>query len=116
MKYKTIELSKFEKTKGSYSIYFVYPKNGQPVVIKGMHKYMGPYIKKHYPMALVRYTFWENGRSRGSWCFTCKGIYVSQNYKSNKRYTVKKYMSNGNIVTKQFKRLPKKWIPFFDIE
>ena len=114
---KTIELSDFEKRCPScpWAIYFIYPKDGEPVVVKGMSKDVVQYVREHYPVALVRYTFWKDGVSRGHWMFTNSNHPIR--YHEPGRFVMRdgrrwKVMIGDR--TYSFRRLPKRWIPEFD--
>ena len=109
---KTIELSKFEaNTVGTpWAVYFVYPKDGEPVLVKGTSDEVFSYVKENYPVALIRYTYWRNGISRGGWRFTSSHRYV---IRAGRRWRVS--VKRGDYwYDYSFRRLPKKWIPEFD--
>jgi len=116
---KTIELSRFEKTKSSrfggtqaFVIYFVYPKNGEAVVVKGMSEEVEKYVKEHYPIAFYRYTMWRNGFGRGYWRFTDRYRFISH---EGRRLRVTIYHKNGDLKRVfTLRRIPHKWIPEFD--
>jgi len=131
MKLEEIVLSEFKSTTSDgyfldgydssesnpYAIFFVYSKCGKSCVVKGMSKEVKEYCKKHFPQALINYTFWKNKRHRGGWRFNGKDIYVG-NYvgKDNKRrgYSVAIYKNRELVKSLHFRRMPKKWIPEFD--
>ena len=108
---KTIELSGFEKRHPScpWAMYFVYPQDGEPVVVKGMSRDVVQYVREHYPVALVRYTYWKDGVSRGHWMFT--------NSNHERRFVVRdgrRWKVWIGDRTYSFRRLPRRWIPEFD--
>ncbi len=115
---KTIELSKFEKTRRKYGgtqpfvIYFVYPKDGEPVVVKGMYDAVEKYVKQTFPLALYRWTMWVDGGSRGGWSFTCEGRYI---HRKGRRHELSVYDGNKLVRKLSFRRVPRKWIPEFDL-
>lgn len=133
---KTIELSKFVQTKkeatdglskwyvcDAYAIAFVYPKVGEPTVVKGMYEQLKDYVKQNFPIALVNLTLWKNGNSRGYWYFNSNdGFTRSIGKISSKRslqYSPKGYRRGYNIRiggnnTLHFRRMPKKWLKEFD--
>jgi hypothetical protein len=119
---QVIELSEFKSTKVAqpaswrrisepYAIWFVYPKDQQPVVVKGMCSEVAAFVMKTYPKALCRYTYWKNGSERGGWKFTCPKMYVVE---GRRRKIVTIYTADNNPRELSFRRLPKKWIPEFD--
>ncbi len=126
MQFKVIELSTFISTKSQnkyglgfsepYSIWFVYPKDSKPLVVKGMSEEVQNYVERNYPLALCRYTMWKNGQSRGGWRFTGTSRYISR---EGRRYKVSIYSLHPykSRLIRQFtlRRVPRKWIPEFEI-
>jgi len=114
---KIIELSKFSPSRRSYggsepfAMYFVYPKGEEPCLVKGTSDEVRDYVDKHFPIALFRYTFWQNGKSRGHWQFTGSGRYISYN---GRKIVVHIHDSPKNVRELSFRRLPHRWIPEFD--
>lgn len=117
---QTIELSKFHKTKtfgmsDPYVIYFVYPKDGQPVMVKGMYREVDEFVKEKYPMAIYRWTMWKDGKSRGHWGFTCPNRYAIETVvNGHRRIKITIYHDNRGRVEFTLRRMPKRWIPEFD--
>jgi ABC-type sulfate transport system substrate-binding protein len=118
---QTIELSKFHHTKthgfaDPYVIYFVYPKDGQPVMVKGMYREVEAFVKETYPMSFYRWTMWKGGESRGSWGFACKDKYAMETIVDGRRRVEVSIFNNRTLVRKfTLRRMPKKWIPEFDV-
>lgn len=131
---KTIELSKYKGKRAvtlpqssrhgtgrsdPFSIAFVYPREGDPVVVKGIHGEVLKYVKAHFPVSLVRFTFWQNGVSRGLWRFFGVRIYVTHSSqitkvdKDRRGFTVTVFNSD-NRTNFHFRRMPKKWLSIFD--
>jgi len=120
---KIIELSKFtpsgKDSHASYysqsqpfAIYFVYPQNGENVIVKGMSREVRDYVLKHYPMALFRYTYWQKGEHRGDWCFSGRGRYVNWDKKKRKYKFI--FFSGPKSKVFYLKRMPHRWIPEFN--
>ena len=115
MKLPEIELSKFYSCRKHwfsqpFTICFVYPKDGKPFVLKGMAPDVDDYLSK-IGLALYRSTYWQDGKSRGSWAFTDSNRYVEK--LPNGKFCVTIYgMANKTI---NFRRMPKRWIPEFDV-
>jgi hypothetical protein len=116
--------SLWEPNSKPYAIYFVYSKCGRKCVVKGMSEEVREFCQKNFPEALLRYTFWKDGRSRGGWTFTKPKIYAQEisrilssdeNEKCKKRRGIRviKYYDN-RFEEFYFRRMPKKWIPEFD--
>lgn len=119
---KEIVLSPFMKTRNQYgyslpySIAFVYPKNKPVVVVKGMYHLVKDYVEKHYPISVFRMTNWQNGESRGGW-YSSKncGIYFKSVKLGNRnKFEIKVYTDKTNYIQKIVRRIPHKWIPFYD--
>jgi len=107
---------------GAFAHFFMYTKHKGNFILKGYDKEIEKWISDnnitHY---IVNKTFFGNmDRSgmyteknhRSYWAFWYPGIYVSEPTESEKKYLVHSY--NPEKVLK-FKRLPKRWIPEYDL-
>lgn len=115
---REIILSEFEKTRDSwgnampFAIAFVYPKNGDPVVVKGMLLQVEKYVEKTFPVSFYNISMWKNGRTRGSWQFTNDRGYVFR--RKNKWEIVLRNKDSKEYKEMYLKRMPHRWIPEFD--
>jgi hypothetical protein len=118
-----------------YCFAFVYSRKGN-FLVKGMFSEVKEYIQENLTDALVKYTFFHNGKSRGYWEFVNKQEYVLSGsgrtrckrrlvYEHDERDKYGRYpgkrkgyvvLLRGEKRSKKlyFKRLPHKWIPEFD--
>lgn len=130
---KEIILSDFVKTKSRFggtdpwSIFFVYSKRGN-FIIKGMSREVEKYIHDSFDRAFCRYTFWQNGMSRGFWRFWGADFYFGSSKVRNRRkntiytfLTIKSPDCNGEIIKRRkectlmtVRNIPKRWLPIFD--
>lgn len=103
-----------------WAMYFIYAPEGN-FILKGKENKDGlpslnDYIKKHFPICLYRYTYWENGESRGSWRFSCPRMYVEgPSRRTNRKYEIvafKELEKGRKVLT--FRRIPKKWLPEYN--
>jgi hypothetical protein len=94
-----------------YCMCFVYTPT-KFVLLKGMAFKVEPYLKANYPKAVYRMTYWKDGRSRGFWRSTLR-ISFSFDYK-NRRHEISIRMPDGTEKLMNVRRIPKKWIPFYD--
>ena len=113
--YRRIDLSNFKPTKGRFGnlpfvTAFVYPKNGEPVMITGIGDEVWDYINSRFTKALIKTDYWKNGTHRGSWhLHGVTGYIFSRGFCGKGKYTIQVGQNK-----KTFKRMPHKWIPFFD--
>ena len=127
MKLHEVQLSPFISTRSpygyamSYCIAFAYPKLWQPFIVKGMSAEVRQFIDR-YDMALIYITYWRGGVCRGLWQFnnksggTLRYYYTHVSHSKHKHHRVE-IMQDGVIVkTLYFRRMPRKWIPEFNIE
>lgn len=114
-KFKEIVLSTFKPGQSTdpYSIYFVYQKNQEPLVIKGRSAECKTYIEQRCPYSVYRYTFWFQKTSRGGWKSTkTLGIYFIQ---KDRKYEVS-IVKNGKVIyMAKFRSIPKRWIDVYDL-
>lgn len=122
----------FSQTKqwaNPYCHAFVYARKGN-FLVKGMLNEVEDYISHNLADALVNFTLFKDGQTRGYWKFINaeqkislkigSGIVrvtprlVEENSSNNKGYTV--YLRSFSETKElHFKRLPHKWIPEFDL-
>ena len=145
MKMEEIILEGMEvKSTHPFAIYFVYAPEGN-FVLKGRSGACEKYIAKHFSKCLYNYTYWHNGESRGGWRFNCKGMYVDTPSERQRQIIRNEAEENGNSWTYklynlrpriakyevfayfrdanrelhrkgfEFRRMPRKWIPEFDM-
>jgi hypothetical protein len=96
-----------------YSIYFVYPQNEKPFIIKGGSKDCERFLKAHPNPAIYYYSFWHKGKHRGGW-LTHKFFISISRYDSNYRLVNGYILSKGGQVIKRVRRIPRKWIKEYD--
>ena len=96
-----------------YAVYFVYAPQGN-YMITGYDKKVEPYVDKHFPKCIYRYTFWKKGSSRGSWVFNGVKCYIDTPDKKNNKYVFYSCGVNGKIEHLKLRRIPNKWIPEYD--
>lgn len=114
--YTTILLGYKPARNDPFTIAFVYPKNGQPLVVKGSASAVNGYLKR-FPMALVNITYWKNKQSRNFWRFTCQNVYLRRVSDTQSGFQLRVYDTKSRqlVRTKRFKRVPHKWVPEFDV-
>lgn len=125
---KVIDLGSFTKTKNpicggtqGYCVLFVYPKNDEPFIVKGMSEKVTSYVQENVKNidAILNYTWWENGKSRNYWMCTAKGVYITtrrkREFTGRKLFRVLCYRENGPSKELWFRRMPTKWLPEYDL-
>lgn len=88
-----------------YSIYFIYPKDESPFIIKGGANDLEKWIERYKTPAIVHITYWKHGFSRR----VIQIINVDRNiytYKKKGKWLVS---LNGEVI-KTIKRIPRKWM------
>jgi hypothetical protein len=121
-------------SRNPWTMFFVYCKDGSSFIVKGHPHSCEQYVLcncKH--PCLVRYTYWKDGVSRGSWTFYDaftklqywkNGQWLQTNIVTTKirrfirregnKYKLIVFSENKKVLEKTFKRVPHKWIPEFD--
>ena len=99
-----------------YCMYFVYPEHGQPVIVKGLWSKVDSYVRCQYNNALVRQTFWCQGKSRGLWSFVGKGRSIVKTVDGKWLVTIHDYCRPEQLRVFKFRRVPHKWVPEFDFK
>jgi hypothetical protein len=122
--YPVIELpadGKPEWCKGAWCMVFVYSKYKGNFVVKGYHREVFKYLKENHTHYFYYLSMWSKCNSRGFWSFWKDNVSIFSPDKSSKRFKrykfqVVKYLkgTHDRIFEKEFKRLPKRWIPEFD--
>lgn len=110
---------------GAYTLAFVYSKNSGNFVLRGYYGEVKQYLKKHYTHYFVNYSLWSGGHSRNIWDFwnDSIGIFSPSQRRKDRKYEVRPYTGGRNNISLKefdakrlkFKRLPKRWIPEFDM-
>lgn len=127
-KYKIIDVPASGKRgwmNGAYSLTFVYSKHNGNFVLRGYIGEVQEYLKKNYTHYFCNMVLFGGYRHRNIWKFwkDSVGIFepiVKSRYeKRNRKYHVGMYSSLGDSsetkISYEFKRLPKRWIPEFDM-
>jgi hypothetical protein len=139
--YETIELGKFQTTKGDYTtqpftISFVLTPDNTWRVVKGMSDDVDEYVKKHFPICLCNKTYWKNGKSRSHWTFYGIQAYISWRKKVENRlrhdFSDEAYQKHrkarlafqlmvfppgneGKPTIQWFRRVPRKWLDVYNL-
>lgn len=111
---------------GAYSLCFVYSKYKGNFVLRGYAKEVEEYLRKNYTHYFYNITLWHQGFSRNIWKFwkdnvgifepdKHKSKYHKRNYKFSIRYYSDILAENSDNKEIILKRLPKRWIPEFDV-
>ena len=113
---------------GARTMCFVYSKNHGNFILEGYRGEVENYLKKNYTHYFCYFSMWHKGRSRGYWRFwkdMTVSIFQPSKIFKNWKYRVVKYRSSDGYgyqistrkenITLEFKRLPKRWIPEFDL-
>jgi len=114
---------------GAYVLCFVYSKYNGNFVLKGYYKEVKEYLEKNYTHYFYYMSFWCRGFSRGHWNFWKENIGIFEpditGRRREKKYIVRPYGGSWTNdapdkdeikkKTFKFKRLPKRWIPEFDV-
>ena len=105
---------------GARTMCFVYSKKHGNFILEGYLGEVKSYLKKNYTHYFCYYCMWHKGHSRGYWKFwKDTSVYIFQPSKISKtwKYRVVGYESSTRRekITLEFKRLPKRWIPEFDL-
>lgn len=113
---------------GAYVLCFVYSKYKGNFVLRGYSKEVDEYLKKNYTHYFYYKSYWYHGFSRGHWDFWKDSICIfepDRKRRKEKKFMVRPYNHDFtgtgfskeelDAKTLKFKRLPKRWIPEFDI-
>ena len=110
---------------GAYCLCFVYSKYNGNFVLKGYLREVDEYLKKNFTHYFCNKSLWHHGFNRDIWDFWKENVGIFRPSRKEKRkgekIEVRPY-SNHNTdkvelkkKTFHFKRLPKHWIPEFDV-
>lgn len=130
---KTVELSKYNNDAKSWSnrafiIVFVYPKNNDPFIVKGMIGDVEKYLENYEQPYVANYTFWHNGLRCSSWRSNCRILFFNHKRRTEKNIVgvapfvareASKKNRNHHVIyingeEKIVRRVPRRWIPFYD--
>lgn len=117
---------------GAYTLCFVYTKYKGNFVLKGYMREVEKYLKKNYTHYFCNFSLWHHGDNRDIWKFWKDGISISQpDHHRGSKYVKPQYKfwvgkfgdlyltdeENEEIRKNRlyFKRMPKRWIPEFDL-
>lgn len=110
---------------GAYVLCFVYSRYKGNFVLRGYYKEVQEYLKENYTHYFCNYSLWHLGQNRDIWHFWKKDIGVFdvsiKERRKGKKTEIRPWrnpeMTEEELKTKTFKfrRLPKRWIPEFDI-
>jgi len=131
-KYPVIDVPASGKRKwsgGAYTLCFVYSKYNGNFVLKGYHDEVREYLKKNYTHYFCNFSLWYRGFNRDIWDFWKEDISIFEPSRrkrkgAREKYEVRPYSSwfEDDVTTEEkkkmslkFKRLPKRWIPEFDM-
>lgn len=136
-KYPVINVPSSGKRKwcgGAYTLCFVYSKYKGNFVLRGYHHEVEEYLKKNYTHYFYNMSLWHQGFNRDIWGFWKKDISIfepseldKKKKNGRKKIEVRPYSFYGDFAetkmseeelkskTFKFKRLPKRWIPEFNI-
>jgi hypothetical protein len=107
---------------GAYCLFFVYSKKAGNFIIKGYRREAEKYLKENYTHYFYYSSMWSHGKSRGHWHFWKDDVIIFEPSRASKtfkfrviQYDKHKYSYEKNRkFEKEFKRLPKRWIPEFN--
>jgi len=111
---------------GAFTLCFVYSKNAGNFILRGFRGEVEKYLQKNYHHYFCYWSMWHNGQARGHWDFWKDHVGFFEPSKARKdwKYQVRPYTTFGEhgttpeqikAMTFSFKRLPKRWIPEFDV-
>ena len=98
---------------GPYMMAFVYAKSGHNFIVKGrrIELEVVAKVKELAPICLCHYTFWNHGKSMGTW--KVEGI-PDVIIRRRLRFGRLQYIINKSTQYLYFRRMPNKWLPVFD--
>jgi len=106
---------------GAWCMVFVYSKNKGNFILKGYYREVFKYLKENHTHYFYYLSMWSPKGNRGYWSFWKDCISIFSPEKSRRRtlrekFQVVKYTkgTHDRIFEKEFKRLPKRWIPEFN--
>lgn len=117
---------------GAYCLCFVYSKYNGNFVLRGYMREVEEYLKKNYTHYFCNLSLWYHGKNRDIWHFWKDKIGIHKPHRESKmfkgndkwKFHVKPYWqcddSEEEKIKKEeqsmwFKRMPKRWIPEFDL-
>lgn len=126
-RYPVIEVPADGKTGrmgGAYCLCFVYSKYNGNFVVKGYLREVEEYLKKNHTHYFCNKSLWYDGFNRDIWDFWRDRILIYhpsiRDKRKGKKIEVRPYMDYMTEEEKDekifhFKRMPKRWIPEFDV-
>lgn len=109
---------------GAYCLCFVYSKHHGNFILRGYHREVEEYLKKHYTHYFCNFSLWCDGQHRDIWHFWKEsiGLFTPSKVWERWKFEVRPYFGGYRGISHeeskkqslQFKRLPKRWIPEFD--
>jgi len=111
------EKIKSYSTYNPYSIAFCYPLCSPPFIIKGGFQQVRLELKNMKTPCFVNQTFWKNKKCGSYWTFygifnlelIVKRIYCLTNHKYSRGFKILYKSSNGYILFKKYRKLPKEF-------
>ncbi len=116
---------------GAFTLCFVYSKYNGNFVLRGFSREVEEYLKKNYTHYFYNMSLWHQGANRDIWHFWKDNIGIhtphrkSRIFKGNDRWKfqvipyVNWYDEEAEKIANEkilwFKRMPKRWIPEFDL-
>lgn len=113
---------------GAYCLCFVYSKYNGNFVLRGYIREVEEYLKKNYTHYFCNKSLWWSGQNRDIWKFWKEHVGIShpslRDRKKGKKIEVMAYRSwfkeeptneERDEMTFKFRRMPKRWIPEFDM-
>lgn len=117
---------------GAYCLCFVYSKYNGNFVLRGYVKEVEEYLKKNYTHYFCNLSLWYQGKNRDIWHFWKDKVGIHKPHRESKmfkgndkwKFLVKPYWQCGDSEEEKikkeeqsmwFKRMPKRWIPEFDL-
>lgn len=110
---------------GAYTLCFVYSKYNGNFVLRGYRKEVEEYLKQNFTHYFCNHSLWHKGFNRDIWDFWKNEIGIFhpsiKERKKGKKIEVRKYSNYQTedefrrTIPLKFKRLPKRWIPLFDV-
>lgn len=107
---------------GAFSLTFVYSKYGGNFILRGYVGDIDNYLEKNHTHYFCNRVLFGGYNYRNIWSFWKKNVHIFTPDKSfrfrRKKYEVKEYDyldKIDNPICFKFKRLPKRWIPEFDL-
>jgi len=119
------------KNGNPFTIFYVYPKDDAPFIIKGGANDVKKWMDKYNTPCIYYYAYFHKGVHRGGWCSNIKNVtdgdvnlYFSNEYKPRTtrdygeyrtgKIKIEVYKNNERIFIKKVRRIPRSWIKELD--